>query len=69
MLNGYRTIITAIIAMSPAIAGLLGFELAPGFNENVNGYVDSIITVVSGGLAIYFRMKAEVPGLLVKKSS
>jgi hypothetical protein len=66
-MNGYRTIVSAVIAALPALANLLGFEVAPGFSEEATEAVMDVITVGGTIAAIYFRLKATVPGWFAKK--
>lgn len=66
-LTGYRTIIASVIAAIPALANVLGFETAPGFTEEATEIVLGIITLGGAAAAIYFRLKATLPGWFAKK--
>ena len=66
-MQGYRTILSAVIAAIPALAGLLGFEVAPGFTEEATQTALEIITIAGAIAAVYYRLKATAPGWLVKK--
>lgn len=66
-MSGYKTLLGAAIAAVPALAGLLGYDVAPGFSEQANDLISEIITVVGAVLAIYGRLVATVPGWFAKK--
>lgn len=68
MLTGYKTIIGALIAAVPAVANLLGFDVAPGFSEQANQAITDILALIGGAIAIYGRLAAQTPGWLVKRS-
>lgn len=66
-LNGLKTYIGIIIAVAPTLASLFGFNLSPTFGDQFTAAATDIITLLGAGLAIYGRLKAEVPGWWVRK--
>lgn len=66
-MNGYKTIIGAVIALAPSVAAWAGFDLSPSFGEEFSDLAVQIITVGGALFAIYGRLVATVPGWLSKK--
>lgn len=66
MFNGYKTIIGAIIAITPAIASLFGYQVAPEFSEQATSTIFDFITIAGGAIAIYGRVTAQSKGWFSK---
>lgn len=56
MLEGYKTLIGAIVALAAEGARLVGVDIG-----DQQGLVNSILVIFGGILAIYGRMKASGP--------
>lgn len=56
MLNGYKTLIGAAVALAAEGLRLVGIDIG-----DQEGLVNSILVIVGGLLAIYGRMKAAGP--------
>lgn len=56
MLEGYKTLIGAIVALAAESARLAGVDIG-----DQEGLVNSILVIFGGILAIYGRMKASGP--------
>lgn len=56
MLEGYKTLIGAIVALAAEGARLAGVDIG-----DQQGLVNSILVILGGILAIYGRMKASGP--------
>ena len=67
MINGYKTILGAAIALAPIVANWFGFDLSPAFGEQFSSIAMDLITIGGALFAIYGRLVAETPGWLVKK--
>ena len=67
-MNGYKTLIGAIIAAVPTIATLVGFETSPDFEGDATELVAGIITLAGAAFAIYGRLVATAPGWFSKTS-
>lgn len=66
MLTGWKTYIGLLIAAMPAVANMFGYSVVPGFEDTASSIADQILEVIGLGIALYGRLKAETPGLLVK---
>jgi len=67
MLTGYKTMIGAVIAATPSIAALFGYDVSESFAGEASSLVDAIITLVGAAIAVYGRLVAETPGWFAKK--
>jgi len=67
MLSGYKTMIGALIAATPALANLMGYSVSGSFAGEASQLVDQIITLVGTVLAVYGRLVAQSPGWFAKQ--
>lgn len=67
MLKGYKTLIGAVIAAAPALAGMLGYSVSGSFGAEATQAVDAIITLIGSAIAIYGRLVAQTPGWFSKQ--
>jgi hypothetical protein len=69
MLSGFKTIIGALIAAMPALAGLFGYDVAPRFGEEATELIEDSIVLAGTIIAIYGRLVAQAPGWFAKHSA
>lgn len=66
MFSGYKTILGAIIAITPAIASLFGYQVSSEFSEQATQTIFDIVTLIGGAIAIYGRVTAQSKGWFAK---
>jgi hypothetical protein len=68
MIHGYRTIISAAVALAGGLLGMYGVDLDQAtWTANLTAAADSLLAIVGGAAAIYYRLKARTPGALAEK--
>jgi len=60
MLQGYRTIIAAAVALAGGLLGLYGIPVDQGeWTANLTTAADSLMAILGGAAAIYYRIQAK----------
>lgn len=65
-LNGYKTFLGLAIAVAPSVATMFGYHTSPNFEGDVTEIVSAVVALIGTAIAIYGRIVAKGPTLVVK---
>jgi len=66
MFNGWKTYSGILIAATPTLAGLFGYNVSAGFDVEASENINDLILLLGSAIAIYGRLVAQSKGWFAK---